>query len=146
MEISGLPVHALVVHAAVVLGPLAALAALAYTVVARWRDWLRVPMVVVALAATASIVAAFVSGNSFLEANPQLARKRYVEIHEARAGLLLWLGVGFGVVTVATGWLHDRPGVVRTAARVLLALAALAVLVQVVLVGDAGARAVWQGI
>jgi uncharacterized membrane protein len=68
MEISGLPLHPLVVHAAVVLGPVAALAALGYAAVGRWRDWLRVPMVVVALAAVASIVAAYLSGDSFLEA------------------------------------------------------------------------------
>lgn len=146
MEISGLPVHALVVHAAVVLGPVAALAALSYAAVGRWRDWLRIPMVVVAIAATASIAAAFLSGDNFLETHPQLAQKPYVATHEERAELLIWLTLGFGVVALAAGWLHDRPGVVRTLSRVLLAVAALAVLVQVVLVGDAGARAVWSGV
>ena len=145
MEISGLPLHPLVVHAAVVLGPVAALAALGYAAVGRWRDWLRVPMVVVARAAVASIVAAYLSGDSFLEANRALAQKPWVGTHEERAELLLWLTLGFGVVAVAVGWLHDRPGVVRTTGRAVLGLLALAVLVQVVLVGDAGARAVWQG-
>jgi hypothetical protein len=146
MEISGLPLHPLVVHAAVVLGPVAALAALAYAAVGRWRDWLRVPMVVVSLAAVASIGAAYLTGDSFLEANRALAQKPYVGTHEERAEVLLWLTLGFGVVAVAAGWLHGRPGAVRTAGRVLLALLAVAVLVQVVLVGDAGARAVWQGV
>ena len=49
MEINGLPLHPLVVHAAVVFGPLAALAALAYVVLPAWRDRLRWPMVVLAL-------------------------------------------------------------------------------------------------
>ena len=146
MEISGLPVHALVVHAAVVLGPLAALAALSYAAIGRWRDWLRIPMVVVALAATASIAAAYLSGDSFLSANPQLGQKPYVATHEERAELLLWVGLGFGAVALAAGWLHGRPGAVRAASRVLLGVAAVALLVQVVLVGDAGARAVWQGV
>ncbi len=48
-----------------------------------------------------------------------------------------------GAVALAAGWLHDRPGALRVALRGLLAVAALAVLVMVVLVGDAGARAVW---
>ncbi|GAA1478733.1 hypothetical protein GCM10009623_31790 [Nocardioides aestuarii] len=143
MEISGLPLHPLVVHAAVVLGPLAALTALVYAAVGRWRDRLRIPMVVVALAATASVAAAFLSGDNFLETNPQLAAKPYVELHEERADLLLWLTLGFGAVALAAGWLHDRSGAVRTVLRGLLAVAALAVLVMVVLVGDAGARAVW---
>jgi hypothetical protein len=146
MEISGLPLHPLVVHAAVVLGPLAALAALGYAVVGRWREWLRVPMVVVSLAAVVSIGAAYLTGDSFLEAHRALAQKPYVGTHEERAGLLLWLTLGFGAVVVGVGWLHERPGVARTAGRALLALLAVAVLVQVVLVGDAGARAVWQGV
>ncbi len=68
-----------------------------------------------------------------------------METHEERAELLLWLTPAFGVAAVAAHLLHPRPGIARTAVRVLLALASLAVLVQVVLVGDAGARAVWEG-
>ena len=48
MEINGLPLHPLVVHAAVIFGPLAAVAALAF-LVPRWRDRLRWPMVVLAV-------------------------------------------------------------------------------------------------
>ena len=52
MEIGGLPLHPLVIHAAVVFGPLGALSALGYAVLARWRDRLRWPMLVLALLAT----------------------------------------------------------------------------------------------
>ena len=55
MEINGLPLHPLVVHAAVIFGPIAALTALAF-LVPRWRLRLRWPMVGLALVATASIV------------------------------------------------------------------------------------------
>ena len=41
MEINGLPLHVLIVHAAVVFGPLAALSALAYVGLPSWRDRLR---------------------------------------------------------------------------------------------------------
>ena len=42
-----------------------------------------------------------------------------------------------------TGLLHPRAGVARTLLPMALGLSALAVLVQVVLTGDAGSRAVW---
>ena len=144
MEINGLPVHALVVHAAVVFGPLAALTAAAYAAVPRWQGRLRLPMLVLAVVATLSVVAAYLSGDNFLENNPELAQKPFVETHEERAELLLKLVLAFGPVAVAAYLLHPRHGAARTVVRVLLGLVALAVLVQVVLVGDAGARAVWS--
>jgi uncharacterized membrane protein len=56
--IAGLPVHALVVHAVVVLGPLAALMLLAYALRPTWRTGLRWPTVVLSvLTAVASFVA-----------------------------------------------------------------------------------------
>jgi hypothetical protein len=45
---------------------------------------------------------------------------------------------------VVSGWLHARDGAVRVVLRVVLAVAALALLVQVVRTGDAGSRAVWE--
>ena len=45
MEINGLPLHPLVVHAAVVFLPCAALLALVYAAVPRWRWAVRWPMV-----------------------------------------------------------------------------------------------------
>lgn len=145
MEINGLPLHPLVVHAAVVLGPVAALAALLYVAVPRWRDRVRLPMVALAVVGSGAILAAYFSGDNFLESRPALAQNPLVGTHEERAELLLWLTPVFGVTAVAAHLLHPRPGAARTVARVLLALAAVAVLVQVVLVGDAGARAVWEG-
>jgi len=115
MEISGLPLHPLVVHAAVVFGPIGALTALAYAGLPRWRGRLRMPMLALALLATGSVVAAYLTGSNFLESRPELGQKAMVETHEARAELLL-------------------------------GLSAAAVLVQVVLTGDAGARAVWESL
>lgn len=142
MEINGLPLHPLVVHAAVVFGPLAALAALGY-LVPRWRDRLRWPMVILALVATASIVVAYLSGDRLLDSRPELSTSPLVQTHEERAGTLLWTTLGFGVVAVLAGWWHARPGVLRAVLAVLLGLGALGVLVMVVLTGDAGAQAVW---
>lgn len=141
-----MPLHALVVHAAVVFGPLAALTALVYAALPRWRDRFRLPMVGLAVVGTLSVIAAYISGSDLLENNPALVQKRFVPTHQERAELLLWLVLAFGPVALATGWLHTRSGPLRTAAQVLLGVLALAVLVQVVLVGDAGARAMWQGL
>lgn len=146
MEIGGLPLHPLVVHAAVVLGPLGALTALAYALVVPVRDRLRWPMVVMALVATGSVVAAYVSGNDFLDSRPGLAGNEQLQTHADRARVLLWATLGFGVVAVVTGWWHGRGGAPRTVLAALLALSALAVLVLAVLTGDAGSRSVWEGV
>lgn len=143
MEIGGLPLHPLLVHAAVVMGPIGALTALAYAALPRWRDRLRWPMVAMALVVVGSIGAAFVSGRSFLDSRPDLAEVALVGTHRDRAELLLWFTLGFGVVALVTGWLHGRPGPLRTVLPLVLGLAAVAVLVQVVLTGDSGTRAVW---
>lgn len=144
MEINGLPLHPLVVHAAVVFGPIGALTALVYAAVPRWRDRFRLPMLALAMVATGSVVAAYLTGDSFLESRPELGREPMVGTHEERAELLLWVTLAFGVIALVVGWWHARPGILRTVAQVLLAVAAVAVLVQVVLTGDAGARAVWE--
>ncbi len=144
MEIGGLPLHPLVIHSTVVLTPVAALCALAYAVVGRWRDRLRWPMVALALVATGSVVAAYLTGRNLLESRPALGTKPLVATHEDRATLLLWVALGFAGVSAATAWLHTRTGAVQVVLRVALTIVALAVLVQVVRTGDAGSRAVWE--
>jgi hypothetical protein len=103
-------------------------------------------MLALALVATGSVVAAYLTGNSFLESRPELGQKPLVQTHEERAELLLWLTLGFGVVAVVAAWLHARTGAPGTVVRVVLGIAAAAVLVQVVRTGDAGARAVWEAV
>ncbi|MDF1603697.1 DUF2231 domain-containing protein [Nocardioides sp. YIM 152315] len=142
MEINGLPLHPLVVHAAVVFGPLAAVAALAY-LVPRWRGRVRWPMLVAAVIATGAVVLAYLSGNDLLDSKPELEQIPALQTHQDRAGILLWTTLGFGVVAIVSGGWGLRSGGVRVLLDVLLAVAAVAVLVMVVLTGDAGSRAVW---
>ena len=146
MEISGVPLHPLTVHAAVVFGPLAALLALAYLVPA-WRDRLRWPMLLVALLATGAVWAAYLTGEDFLESarfeglsGELLAR---VEEHEELAESLRLVASGFAVVAVVAALLHRRRGAVRLLVSVALLAAAVALTVSTVLTGHAGARAVW---
>ncbi|MFN8195396.1 MAG: DUF2231 domain-containing protein [Nocardioidaceae bacterium] len=60
--IGGLPVHALVVHAVVVLGPLAGLMLVAYAVKASWRRGLRWPTLAMAAISALSAAVATSSG------------------------------------------------------------------------------------
>ena len=62
MELNGVPLHPLVVHAVVVLGPLAALTGLAYAAVPRWRWLLRWPLVVLAVVTAVTAFVAVVAG------------------------------------------------------------------------------------
>jgi cytochrome c biogenesis protein CcdA len=148
MNIAGLPLHVLVVHAAVVFGPLSALAALAYVSVPRYRDLLRWPTLVLVLIATAAIWLAFFSGESFYDsdrfANVSGELQDNIEKHDELAHTLRWVTTGFAIVTVAATWLHDRTGPTRVVLNVLVAAFALATLVYVALTGDAGARSVWS--
>ena len=144
MEINGLPLHPLVVHAAVVFGPLAALTALAYVVLPAWRDRLRLPMVVLALMGTGAITAAYLTGLNFFNSRPpELQQLVILQTHRTRAIRLFWVTLGFGVLAVLAAWLHTRTGAVRMVLNVLLGLAAVAVIVLAVMAGDAGSRAVW---
>ena len=146
MEINGLPLHPLVVHAAVVFGPLAALAAILYAVVPRWRDRLRWPMLVLVLAATAAIWTAYYTGINFRGTKdffnqPPVAAK--IDKHAHYARILRWVTTGLAVVAVVAVWLHAREGATRTVLSAALVVAGVATLAYVVLTGDAGARSVW---
>jgi uncharacterized membrane protein len=143
MEINGLPLHPLVVHAAVVFGPLAALTAILYVALPGRRAKLRWPMLVLAVVATGAIVLAYFSGQNFLEHKPELESSPAVQTHEDRGVQLLWVTLAFGVVALVAGWLATRTGALRVVLDVLLAVGAVAVLILVIRSGDSGARAVW---
>lgn len=142
MEINGLPLHPLVVHAAVIFGPLAAVAALAY-LVPRWRDRLRWPMAILTVVGVSAVVAAYYTGGDFLDGKPELRQLPAVQKHEDLGDLALYSALAFGVVALVSAWLHSRTGAVRVVLNVLLAIAAVALLVAVIRSGDSGARAVW---
>jgi len=147
-SVAGLPLHPLVVHAAVVFGPLAALAALAYVGLPRYRDLLRWPMLVAVLIATASIWAAYLTGNNFFGsdrfAGVSGELRDNIQTHQSYAKTLRWVTSGFAIVAVAAAWQHSRTGTARTVLGGLVAVGAVATLVWVVLTGDAGARSVWS--
>ena len=146
-EFNGLPLHPLVVHAAVVLGPLAALAALAYVALPKYRDWLRWVALVSVLLATAAIWAAYLTGNNFFSHGnfDQFSKEIQdrIHTHQSYARTLRWITTGFAAVTVLATWQHSRTGTARIVLNVLVVVGAVLTLVWVALTGDAGARAVW---
>ncbi|MBF4766867.1 hypothetical protein ISU10_03680 [Nocardioides agariphilus] len=149
---NGLPVHALVVHAVVVLLPLACLGTLAIAVKPAWRERYGVLVVACAAAATVLIPVATSSGEALEHrvGNPGE--------HAEMGDQLIWFAIPLLLLSAALVWLDRRKrtaGAVpdatteskqRTMTRtvaVLAIIAALATSVQVYRVGDTGARAAW---
>jgi|SRR6478735_7842465 hypothetical protein len=152
MTINGLPLHPLVVHAAVVLVPLAALAVIAF-VVPTWRWLARWPALALAALAAGSVQLAAMTGDSLKR---QVGPSALIQTHEMWAGRLeaaTWVLAALTLlafwtlphVTRLTGGRDKgaRVGVLERPLLVVLPLCAVAVMVLVVLTGDAGARAVW---
>ena len=141
MEIFGIPLHPLVVHAAVIFGPVAALVSLVYALSAQWRVRLEAPAALLAIVASGAIFTAWFTGRNFLSHRPELKQLALVHTHQHRAGILALITIAYLVLAIAAWVTRAQPA--GKVVRVLLALAALALLGMVVAVGDAGARAVW---
>ena len=164
MEIAGLPLHPLVVHAAVVLTPLAVVLGWAVALMPGWRWLTRWAALAVTAGAAGAVVFAKQSGEALLEDRPfltssQSAVRDLVEKHQDRAELLTIATLAFVVVVMLAFWLLPAASGLATGrlghpgrserwlslslSAALLALGAV-VLVLVVLTGDAGARATWK--
>ena len=140
--IFGLPTHTLVVHAAVVLLPLAALGGIIMGFSQRFS--VRFGPVVVTVAAVGTVAAFFsrVTGEEFAErvGNPQ---------EHAEAGQLLpFIAVGFFVVLLLL-WLLDRRGrrdLLTQIVGVVVIVAALILTGWTIRTGHSGAEATWKSI
>lgn len=148
MEINGLPLHVLVVHAAVVFGPLAALCAIAYVVLPSQRDRLRWVTLGLVLVAVGAIWFAALSGENFYESDRFDGARGtpvgdQIEEHEELGEMLRNVATGFAVVTGLAVGLRRREGSLRYLLGALVVVGAIATLVYTVMTGDAGAQAVW---
>jgi hypothetical protein len=166
-EVSGLPAHVLLVHAVVVLVPLAALA---LVVAALWPAFRRKLGIVVPLVALLGLVLVPVTTHAGEWLASRVPSTALLQAHtELGDGLLPW---AFGVFVLATGvWLLGRYAAKRRdtangaadgtadgtarrgglvlAAQVVAAVLAVVVaagaLVQTYRIGESGARAAWSG-
>lgn len=144
--INGIPLHPLVVHAVVVLLPLAIVGTLAIAVKPAWR--LRYGHLVVAVGVASLIfIPIATSSGEALE-----RRVGDPGEHAALGDQLIWFAVPLVVLAAALWWLERRkaagkppvgPAALPTALSILAVVAALAAGVQVYRVGDSGARAAW---
>lgn len=158
MQINGVPVHPLVVHAVVVFVPLGALSAILFALVPRWRWLLRWPTLVLALGAVVLTRTAVLTGTSLKnQKNFTGTLGDRIATHMTWGHRLEWSVWVFAVVAVLAVWVlpYVVPLVGRedrvspraslvTVATVLLPIAAAVVLVLAVITGDAGAKAVWK--
>lgn len=154
--INGLPIHPLVVHAVVVLLPLACLGTLAIAVRPAWRERYGVLVVACAAVATALVPFATSSGEALEE------RVGDPGAHAEMGDQLIWFALPLLALSAILVWLDRRArsqgvhdagsdaagtrATGRHAINVVVALAlvaALAATVQVYRVGDSGARAAW---
>jgi uncharacterized membrane protein len=150
MTVAGLPLHPLVVHAAVVLVPLAALALIA----TGWRASLRARFgAPLAIAAVVGWLAAFVasqSGDALAEEIEDLSRKAHdaIEGHEESGELAmittLLFTLGAIALCAAQRYAGRLPTWAPTVVYGLASLAGLAAMIAMTLAGDSGARLVWQ--
>jgi hypothetical protein len=165
LTVDGIPAHPLVVHAVVVLLPLAAVGTLLVVARPLWRRQLGVWVLLLALAGVAAVPVATQTGEQLQHALG--GGGPLVEIHEHRADTLLVPALIFLALLAATvlvgrradaGMRVDGPGAahattdtttlqrVSLITGVLAALAGLVVTGLVVWIGHAGSAAAYSGI
>ncbi|WP_306211316.1 DUF2231 domain-containing protein [Actinoplanes sp. RD1] len=152
-QINGLPVHALVLHAAVVFVPLLALAAIVYALVPRWRSKLGWAAIFLAVVAPLSTYAAVASGGKLRDRLAGMGMQgeamEKIDDHMGYGQLTLWVALALGVVTLVMVILTLRrparrlPLVGDIAFAVVMIALAAASGYFVFKTGDTGAQAVW---
>ncbi|MEU4237778.1 DUF2231 domain-containing protein [Actinoplanes sp. NPDC026619] len=147
-QVNGLPVHALVLHAAVVFVPLLALGAIVYALVAKWRP--KIEWAVVALAVVAPITT-FVTRESGEKLFDRLAAQgmkagQNLNDHMHFGSVTFWFTLALGVVTLAQVVLVRRgalPKIVEWVLSAVMIVLAVIAVYYVYRTGDSGAHAVW---
>jgi uncharacterized membrane protein len=140
-SIAGIPLHPLVVHAVVVLLPLACIGAVAVAIVPRWDRQFGFLVVSCAVVATGAAIVAKQSGEALA------SRVGFPAHHQSVAQWIPWFA-GLLLICVAALWWLDRTrsGPRETSVKVLAAITIVAALVAlgwVIVAGHTGATAVW---
>jgi hypothetical protein len=141
--LTGLPLHPLLVHSAVVLVPLVAIGALVMSYLPSFSRRHGKLILILAVIAQVSVLLAKMSGEAFAE-----ILDKNVEKH-AELGEIAPLVTIPMVALIYLRWRMDRAGsttgsvVIRRLISVALVIASLANLVVIFLVGHSGASSVW---
>ncbi len=150
INILGLPVHPLIVHATVITVPAAAVGVALAAIWPRFRRWIAWGPAAAALLALVLVPLTTSSGESL---QAQLPHEALIQQHARLAdGLLPWV-IGLAVTAVAGWWMHGLAGRFQPrrpvprglllVVTVLAVAAAIGTLVEVVLIGHSGAAAAW---
>lgn len=154
--IFGLPLHPLIVHATVVLVPLAAVCVAAAVLSPRFRRWAGPLPAALSLVALVLTPLSTATGENLEHTLPQ---SPLIEQHAELGDQLIWFTVALFVLGAGFWWLDrrrrqaDGPGAtsrdrLRTVTAVVGGLALVAAVgtgVQVVRIGHSGAKAAWSG-
>ena len=151
-QINGLPVHALVNHAAVVFVPLLVLAAIVYAAVGRWRPRIGWAVVLLGLAAPVTSFVAMESGKALrdrlVEQGVSGRGAEIINDHMDYGTLTFWFSLALGVVSIVMVLLTSRrdrslPRAADLGLAVIMVALAAVTGYYVYLTGDSGATAVW---
>jgi p-aminobenzoyl-glutamate transporter AbgT len=148
--ITGIPAHALLVHAIVVLAPLTALLEILCAIWPAARR--RLVWLVLAFAAVNLVLTPLTTDAGQWLLGQRRRVSAVLQTHAERGEWMIYFSVALLVVAIALvvlNWLTSRSDNPRLAASVFVAVLALAVgvssIVTVVLIGDSGAHSVWGG-
>lgn len=152
-SISGLPLHALVVHVAVVLVPLAALAFILLGWKAEWRQHYALPVAVLAVGGAAAAILAAATGGSLEETIREAAgtRVRFGE-HPEQGDSARLFAVIFAIGAVGLWTLEawrERLGLqswTSTATYAVSSLVGVIAIATMVVAGHSGAALVWKDV
>ncbi len=146
--ISGLPAHVLLVHAMVVLAPLTALLEILcalWPAARRHLVWL-----VLAFAAITAVLTPITANAGAWLYDQERHHRDILNTHTERGSVMIYFSIALLVVAVVLALVHRRevraaaPGlVVRVVVAVVTIVVGVAAVVQVVRIGDSGARSVW---
>jgi hypothetical protein len=149
-EFRNLPVHILVVHAVIVLVPLAGLLGLLF-VYPRTQQWARHAFVLVTVGALLMTFVARQAGLHLLhniDSRGLQLPTDLVSKHQNRGNLLFYEMIAFAVIAVAAWLLSRNParfrGPLAMGVSALIVVAVVATGIQVVLVGEIGSKMVWN--
>ncbi len=155
--ILGLPMHALVIHAVVVLVPLSALVAIAFVGRPAWRRLLLWPTAAGAVVSGVSTFVAAESGEALqrrvLTARASSTNVQLLGEHVEWGDRAKIICLVFMVVTLVACWFLRTPSDDAPRRRpleillgVVVTLSAVAAFVSVALAGHAGSKVVWTGL
>ncbi|MBK5307279.1 MAG: hypothetical protein JJD92_11385 [Frankiaceae bacterium] len=160
-QINGLPAHVLLIHAVVILVPVAALVLVGQAWSQRVRRWAGALGPLLCLGALVLVPITTSTGEWLRDhLNPQLAASEPVRKHADLGGQLLPWVIAMFVLSVAVWYLGRRTPegdetvvlpsaggavAVQVVVAVLATVAAVGAVVQTARIGDSGAQAVWKG-